>query len=82
MNKNSLRTRISTKTILIKLTLDNIFIKVKNSTRAAPPSQKLKTNLKTLISPLLTPLQGPQLDPGVSKEAPLSTKQAIFGLVH
>ena len=41
--------------ILIKLTLDNIFIKVKKkSARAAPPSQKITKNLKTLVSPLLT----------------------------
>ena len=46
--------------ILIKLTLHNIFIKVKKSPRAAPPSQKINTNLKTLVSPLMTCPQGPK----------------------
>ena len=37
----------------IKLTLGNIFMKVKNPPGGATVTKKIKTNLKTLVSPLL-----------------------------
>ena len=40
-------------TLIIKLTLGNIFMKVKNQPGGATVTNKIKTNLKTLISPLL-----------------------------
>ena len=41
-------------TLIIKLTLGNIFIKVKNPQRRRHCQKIIKTNLKTLVSPLLT----------------------------
>ena len=43
-------------TLIIKLTLGNIFIKVKN----LPGHKIIKTNLKTLVSPLLMRPKGSQ----------------------
>ena len=47
-------------TLMIKLTLGNIFIKVKNPPGGATITKIFKTNLKTDISPLLTRPQGSQ----------------------
>ena len=47
-------------TLIIKLTLGNIFIKVKKSARGRHRHQIIKTNLKTHISLLLTRPQGSQ----------------------
>ena len=47
-------------TILIKLTLGNIFIKVKKSARAAPLSQNSWYIFQMQITPLLWRPQGPQ----------------------
>ena len=40
-------------TLIIKLTLGNIFMKVKNPPGGATVTKKFKTNLKTHVSPLL-----------------------------
>ena len=47
-------------TLIIKLTLGNIFIKVKKFPRGRHRHQIIKTNLKTHISLLLTRPQGSQ----------------------
>ena len=47
-------------TLIIKLTLGNIFIKVKNPPGGATVTNLIKTNLKTHGSPLLTRPQGSQ----------------------
>ena len=39
--------------LIIKLTLGNIFMKVKNPPGGATVTKKIKSNLKTLVSPLL-----------------------------
>ena len=44
----------------MKLTLGNIFMKVKNPPGGATVTKKIKTNLITLVSPLLTRCQGSQ----------------------
>ena len=45
-------------TLVIKLTLGNIFIKSEKSTRRRHRHKTIKTNLKTLVSPLLIRPQG------------------------
>ena len=64
-------------TILIKLTLGNIFIKVKKSARAAPLSQNSWYIFQMQITPLLRRPQGPQgcLE---KQNCPLSSNLAVW----
>ena len=64
-------------TILIKLTLGNIFIKVKKSARAAPLSQNSWYIFQMQITPLLRRPQGPQgcLE---KRNCPLSSNLAVW----
>ena len=65
------------KTILIKLTLGNIFINLKKSTRAAPLSQNSWYIFEMQITPLLRRPQGPQgcLE---KQNCPLSLNLAVW----
>ena len=64
-------------TILIKLTLGNIFVKVKKSARAAPLSQNSWYIFQMQITPLLRRPQGPQgcLE---KRNCPLSSNLAVW----
>ena len=64
-------------TILIKLTLGNIFIEVKKSARAAPLSQNSWYIFQMQITPLLWRSQGPQgcLE---KRNCPLSSNLAVW----
>jgi hypothetical protein len=65
-------------TILIKLTLGNIFTNLKKSTRVAPLSQNSWYIFEMQITPLLRRPQGHQ----VSREAKLSTEFEFGSLVR
>ena len=66
--------------ILLKLTLDNILIKVKKSTRAVPPSQNSWTIFQMQISLLLWRPQRPQRPQGCLKKQnhPLSSNLVVW----